>query len=173
MSCSTNGSVTLVPKEWACPAPHDIRHITVQTVDVTDVISGSGHAYCFETVMCGCPLVETGHAHCFGTVMWRMSISGAGHAHCFRTVMWRMSISGAGHAHCSETVSIRSTNGIRHITVPKEWACPAPLMASVTLLFWNSSMSYSTNGISHIIVPKQWACPVPLVDQDMLTVSEQ
>ena len=61
-----------------------------------------------------------------------------------------------------------STNDIRHIPVQKQWACPAPLMASVTLLFWNSehvllhywhpshycsetvSMSCSTNDIRQI-----------------------
>jgi cytosine/uracil/thiamine/allantoin permease len=84
--------------------------------------------------------------------------------------------------YCSETVSMScSTNGIRHITVLKQWACPAPLMTFVTLLFWNSwtcptplmasshycseavSMSCSTNGTRHITVPKQWACPAPLM----------
>jgi hypothetical protein len=74
-----------------------------------------------------------------------------------------------------------STNDIRHNTVPKQWACPAPLIISVTLLFWNSehvllhlwhpshycsetvSISCSTNGNRHITVPKQWACPTPLI----------
>ena len=130
MSCSTNDirHITIL-KQWACPA--------LQMASVTLLFWNSEHVLLYK---------------------WHPS------------------------HYCSEKVSMScSTNDIRHITVPKQWAFPAPLMTSVTLLFWNSehvllhywhpshycsetvNMSCSTNGISHITVLKQWPCPAPLM----------
>ena len=126
MSCSTNDirHITIL-KQWACPA--------LQMASVTLLFWNSEHVLLYK---------------------WHPS------------------------HYCSEKVSMScSTNDIRHITVPKQWACPGPLMTSVTLLFWNSehvllhwwhlshycsetvSMSCSTNDIRHITILKQWACP--------------
>jgi hypothetical protein len=132
MFCSTNGIRHItVPKQSTCPDPlmtsvtllfwsseHVLLRSLLQNSNVTDVISGAGHA------------------HCFGTVMWRMPL--------VEQVMLTVSEQQCYGCHypshyCSETVSMScSTNDIRHITVLKQWTCPAPLMASVTLLFWNS-----------------------------------
>jgi hypothetical protein len=108
MSCSTNGirHITVL-KQWTCPRMSLVEQecSLFRNCNVTDAISGAGHAHCFRTVMWRMSLVEQ-DMFTSVTLLFRNSEHVLFHE-------WHPS------HYCSETENMScSTNDIRHITVP-------------------------------------------------------